>query len=143
MSAISGRWKSFKTEECFLFHLKSSFRSWDISIFVLTLFMYKDGLIRKLRSTSNLWRHNLDNKQLQYTNTHIARYLKKSLQPDNEIGSVNIFLQKSCTKYGDKTSPRPSRQNQIWANNWIYSLKFHTVCFHCMFKSRATKTYWN
>ena len=47
----------------------------------------------------NIYLYNLYNSK---------RYLKKPLQPDNEIGSVNIFLQKSCTKYGDKTSPRPS-----------------------------------
>ena len=34
---ITGNWMSFKNDEkCFLFHLKSSFRSQDISVFVST-----------------------------------------------------------------------------------------------------------
>ena len=42
---------AFKNDEkCFLFHLKSSFRSQDIQTFVLTLWLCrKKGLIRKIR----------------------------------------------------------------------------------------------
>ena len=40
-------------KKCFLFHLKSSFRSKDISVFVTTFWSYrKNGLIRKTRLTS-------------------------------------------------------------------------------------------
>ena len=47
---IFGSWKFLKSyEKCFLFHVKSSFRSQDIKVFVLTfLVMYKTGLIRKI-----------------------------------------------------------------------------------------------
>ena len=45
------QWKSFKNDEkCFLFHLKSSFSSQDIYIFVSTCWSCrKNGLIRKIR----------------------------------------------------------------------------------------------
>ena len=48
------QWKSFKNDEkCFLFYLKSSFRSQDIQIFVWTFWSCrKCGLIRKIRLIS-------------------------------------------------------------------------------------------
>ena len=47
-------WKPFKNDEkCFLFHLKSSFRSQDIWVFVMTFWScWKNGLIRKINLTS-------------------------------------------------------------------------------------------
>ena len=47
-------WNSFKIDEkCFLFHLKSSFRSQDISVFVMTFWSRrKNSLIRKTLLTS-------------------------------------------------------------------------------------------
>ena len=49
------RWKVLQNDEkCFLFHIKSNFRSQDILILVLTFRSYgKNGLIRKIRLTSN------------------------------------------------------------------------------------------
>ena len=48
--------KPFKNDEkCFLFHLKISFRSEDIKIFVLTFWACgTNGLIRKIRLISKL-----------------------------------------------------------------------------------------
>ena len=37
----------------------------------------------------------------------------------------------------------PSLQNRYRAYFWINSLKFSTVCFHCMSMSRTNKMYWN
>ena len=55
--------KKENDKKCFLFHVKSSFCSQDISIFVLTFcHTEKIGLIRKKRFIQNLWRHNLVNK---------------------------------------------------------------------------------
>ena len=48
----------------------------------------------------------------------------------NNMG--NIFLEKSYTKCGGETIPRPISKNQDWAYLWINSLKFDTVCFYCM-----------
>ena len=52
--AANIHWKTFKNgEKCFLFHLKSSFRSQDIYVFVMTFWScMKKGLIRKIRLTS-------------------------------------------------------------------------------------------
>ena len=51
------------------------------------------------------------------SNTHIAQYLEKQRQSDNEIWSVNRiliecnignnFLEKPCTKCGGESRPRP------------------------------------
>ena len=47
--------KTINDEKCFLFHLKSYFRSQDILTFVLTFWPYrKNGSIRKIKSISNL-----------------------------------------------------------------------------------------
>ena len=47
---ISGNWKSFKNDEKrVLFHLKRSFRPWDIYVFSDFLIMQNNGFIRKLR----------------------------------------------------------------------------------------------
>ena len=40
------------------------------------------------------------------------------------------------------TVPHLFLRNQNWAYLWINSLKFHTLCFYCMSKSRTTKTNW-
>ena len=46
-------WKPFKSDEkCFLFHLKSSFRSQYIQVFVMTFWSCKkNGFLRKIRLT--------------------------------------------------------------------------------------------
>ena len=74
-------------EKCFLFHLKSSFRSRDIYIFVLNFLPdRKNGLIRKMRLIRDvtIWLIN------DY-NTHIGQYLTKCRQPNNEIWSSNTI----------------------------------------------------
>ena len=45
---------------------------------------------------------------------------------------TNIFLEKSFTKYGGETVPRPFLKNQNWKFFWIVNLIFYTVCFYCM-----------
>ena len=48
-----------------------------------------------------------------------------------EYNMRNIFVEKSYTTCDEKTITRPfSKQN--WANLWINSLKFYTVCFYCI-----------
>ena len=56
-------------EKCFLFHLKSSFCSQDIYIFVFTFWLCRNNvLIRKIRLISKvmLWRHSLVKKLHKY-----------------------------------------------------------------------------
>ena len=55
----------------------------------------------------------------------------------------NIFLEKSYTICGGGTSPKPFSKNQNWANLWVNSLMFSTLCFYCISKSRAIEIYWN
>ena len=70
-------------KKCFLFHLKSSFRSEDIKIFIVAFWSCrKNGLITKIRLISKARRHNLVKKNC---NMYIAQYLTKQKQPDNEI----------------------------------------------------------
>ena len=78
------QWKPFKNfEKWFLFHLKSSFRSWDIWVFVLTFWpCRKNDLIRNIKLISKFWRHKLVNKQLQYIYCSIARKVKATRQWD-------------------------------------------------------------
>ena len=98
------QWKPFKNDEkCFLFHLKRSF--------VLTFWSCrKSSLIRKKR----LINFNIYDVTNWLTNkNYIARYRTKYWQPHHEICKImennmrNIFLQKSCRKWGRETSSRP------------------------------------
>ena len=75
-------WKRFRDhEKCFLFHLQSSFRSQDISFFVMTFWSCrKKDLIRKIRLTSKCILHNLVDKQLQYTFCPISHEVKVTRQ---------------------------------------------------------------
>ena len=72
------QWKPLKNaDKCFLFRLKFPFSSQDISIFVLTFWSHrKNVLIRNISLFQNSWRHNLFNKQLQYTYCPISLEVK-------------------------------------------------------------------
>ena len=48
----------------------------------------------------------------------------------------NFFLEKSCTKCGGDTMPRPFLKK---LELWINGLKFYTVCFYCMTSSGLRK----
>ena len=50
-----------------------------------------------------------------------------------EYNMRNIFLEKSWTKYGEDTIPRPfSAEGQNWAYLWISSLKICTAGLYCI-----------
>ena len=54
------KWYSLKTEKCFLFHLKSSFHSQDIQIFVIFPLPFHTFQIQKNKwNWNNLWCHEL------------------------------------------------------------------------------------
>ena len=80
--------KALKNDEkCFLFCLKTSFRSQDIQIFVLTFWSCrKNGLIS---ITLILKFMTSQSGQQNNCNTQIYQYLTKLKQPGNEIWSVN------------------------------------------------------
>ena len=64
---FSTKWESFKKyEKCFLFHLKSSFRSRDIQIFVFFSLPFHTLQIQKEKwKWNNLWCHELTCINLQ------------------------------------------------------------------------------
>ena len=106
-------WKSFENDEkCFLFHLKSSFCSQDIYVFVTTFWSCrKNGLIRKIRLTSKFM---TSQPGLQTIAIHILPNISQSKGNQTmkfgqliEYNKRNIFLQKLCRKWGKETSSRP------------------------------------
>ena len=98
------QWKPFKNEEnCILFHLKNSFRSWDEKFFVLTFWSCrKNGLTRKIRLISKF---QASKHGWQKIAIHI--FPKISWSKGNlavkygqliKYTKINIFLRKSCRK---------------------------------------------
>ena len=55
----------------------------------------------------------------------------------------NVFPEKSWTKYGGETSPRPFFVKSKLNISLDHSLKFYTVSFCRMTSSRTTKIHWN
>ena len=122
------QWKPFKIDEkCFLFHVKDSFCSWDIYIFVLTFCL----------CTKN-W---LDKKPMVNFKFHIAQYLNNEISSGQSIkyNMRNIFLGKSNAKFGGEDWIQDWIQNQNWIYFWTTSLKCFKNYFYCMFKSSSTE----
>ena len=90
-------------EKCFLFHLKSSFRSQYISVFVTTFWSCrKNGLIRKIRLTSKFMTLQ---PGLETIAIHILPNISQSKGNQTmkfgqliEYNKRNVFLQKLCQK---------------------------------------------
>ena len=76
-------------------------------------------------------------KQLQNTYCPISQAVKTTRHWKYKMR--NIFLEKSFTRCGGETSPRPFLKNQICAYLWINSLRFYTVCFY--YPSRGLSKY--
>ena len=97
-------------EKCFLFHLKSSFRSWDIQIFVFLSFPLFFPVTHGFRgwSKKNLKVYDVINSLHKNLITHFVWYLAKEISRD--IGTLSIdrvlnkghfygeILLKMCTK---------------------------------------------
>ena len=107
------QWKPFQNhEKYFSFHLKSSFRSQDIWIFVLAFWSCRrNDLIRKKSSMSKLL---TSQPGWQTITVHILPNISRSKGNQTlkfgqliEYNNRNIFLQKSCRKWGRETSSRP------------------------------------
>ena len=79
----------------------------------------------------NLWCHILAMHILPNISKSKGNQTMKSRQ-FMEYYITNIFLEKSFTKYGGETVPRPFLKNQNWKFFWIVNLIFYTVCFYCM-----------
>ena len=117
-------WKPFKNyEKWFLFHLKSSFCSQDIQVFVMTFWpCMRKGLIRKIRLISKF----MTSQQGYETITiHILPKISRSKGNQTtkygqsiEYNKRNTFLQNLCRKWGRETSSRP---RFVFWNCWIWS----------------------
>ena len=119
-------WKPFKIDEkCFLFHLKSSFRSQGISIFVMTFWLCrKNSLIRNMRLTSKFM---ASQHEIQILAIHILPNISQSKgNQARKFGQLieytkrNIFLQKLWGKWGKETSSGPLLiflESLIWCEN--------------------------
>ena len=95
----------------FLFHLKSSFCSEDIKVFVTTFGHGLIGFIRKTMLTSKFM---MSQPGLQTISIHIIpnvsqRKYNQAMKFGQliEYNKRNIFLQKLYGKWGWETSPRP------------------------------------
>ena len=79
---VFANWKPINNDEkSFLFYLKSSFRSQDIQVFVLTFWScIKRIWLERQGQFWNLWHLNLVKKQLQYTYWSISQEVKIARQ---------------------------------------------------------------
>ena len=103
MIALQKLWKFF------LFHLKSSFRSRDIQVFVFSsspLFL-PVSLCFSCWSKKNLKVYYAINSVSKNWITHFVRYLKKEIGCDIEYQTRNIFMENSCRKCAPKLVPDP------------------------------------
>ena len=94
----------------FLFHLKSSFRTWDIQIFVLlsSPLFYPVSHCSRGWSKKNLKTYGVINCLSKNLITHFVWYLKKEIRCDTETLSIDRelnkehfygkIMQKMCTK---------------------------------------------
>ena len=97
--------KAFKNDECFLFHVKSSFRSQDIKIFDLAfVVMYKkvNFKIYNVADWEIITLHILPNISISIDNVTITFGLSME---------CNIFLEKLYAKYDGEVEPRLFNKN--------------------------------
>ena len=108
---FSTKWYPFKNyEKCFLFHPESSFRSWDIHVFVspsLPLFLSVSHCVRGCLKI-NLKVYDVINCPNMNLITHFVWYLGKEKRYDIETLTIDTVLnkehfcgkimQKMCTK---------------------------------------------
>ena len=91
------KWEPFKKyEKCFLFHLKSSFCSWDIQIFVFSPTPYSFPVSHCFRgwSKENLKTFDFINCLNKNLITHFVWYLEKKRMCDIETLSIDRELNK-------------------------------------------------
>ena len=108
---------SLKMIKNVLFHLKSSFRSQDISSFVLTFWSFrKSGLNRNARLISKFLtsqsgqQTSQPGQQTKNRLSNISRSKGNQAMKFEQViedNKRNIFLKKSCRKWTRETSSRP------------------------------------
>ena len=102
-------------KKCFLFHLKISFCSQDIQIFVLSSFPFFSAVSHCLsgQSKKNLKVYDVINCLSKKLITHFVWYLEKEIRCDTETLSINResnkkhfsgkIMQEMCTKTSPQT----------------------------------------
>ena len=107
------KWKPSKNDEnSFLFHLKSSFRSRDIRIFVFTFYTLQK--IGRIRNQSKITKFVTSQPGKQTIRKHIITNISRSndnqpmkFSQSIELNMKSIFLEKACRKWCRKTTSRP------------------------------------
>ena len=109
------------------------------------LVMQKNNFVKDKKDQNNFKIYDVTAWEANNCNTHIALYLKKQRQSDNEIWSVNtiqhenIFLEKSYKSCGEETSRTPfSKKSKL---SVFLDLKFLHSLFLLYAKLRAIKIY--
>ena len=105
-------WKPFNDEKCFLFHLKSSFCSQDIKVFVTVFYSCrKNGLIRKISLTSKFL---TSQPRLQTIAIHVLPNISQIKDNQTmkfcqliEYNQINACLQKLWGKWGKENASTP------------------------------------
>ena len=107
-------WYPFKNyEKCFLFHLKSSFRSWVFFVFSSSSLFFPVTHCFRGWSKKNLKVYDVINCLNKNLITHFVWYLEKEIKCDIETLSFDRELNKehfteiSCRKCAPNGSPRP------------------------------------
>ena len=136
------QWKPFKNDEKCLFHVKIPFRSWDIYIFALTVWLCRKLLDKKPKVNFKIydvtnWRTN--NLLLNISRSKGNEAMNFGRLIENKM--INIFLKNNTHNMMEKLVLDPFMKNQNRAYLRISSLKCYEVCFYCMSKSRTIKIY--
>ena len=106
----SNNWKPFKNDEqCFLFHCKRRFRSWDIYIFVLSFWLCKKRLDKK----GNF-------KIYDVTDLNILGQEKQTLKPFRLL--IQIYAQSWSFIKG----------SMIFSRNISHVILYWLTKFHCL-----------
>ena len=140
---ISGNWKPFKGDwkNVFCFTVKALFA---LKIFKsLTWLFYSCRKMAHKKAKFNFKIYDVINREMSNYNHVLSDISRCKGNQKMKYGQLigysmrYIFLKESYTKCGGETSSRSFSKTEI------NSLKFYTVCFYCMSKSRTTKMYWN
>ena len=102
------KWKLFMVKNAFYFTLKAllvvqklNFLSWIFG------HVEKTAWLEKYDQFQNLWHHDLINKQLQYNMPQLKGNHTVKFGLSVQHNKRNIFLQKSCRKWGRESTSRP------------------------------------
>ena len=142
---IFGNWKPFQNDKnCFLFHLKSSFCSQDIWIFVVTFWSRSKTAWLEDKVNFNIY-----NVTAWLTNTILPNISRSKGNQTMKFGQLiyydmrNIFLKISYSKYGAETSPRPFSEKIKLSVSLDEQSKVLYDMFILYAKLRAIEIHWN